>query len=303
MVYITRGLHPRGLYHTWSVLENMIPYLKAPPPPPPPPPPPVSKVALSDATGKGRLEIAGRARTIRVGKIRWPPKPDEPENGETFEPPKKTTNLSQLSVPDHRRPISPPPPSTGHKYLVPLKDPDQLQRSTTPNRLIMDAGVKNRLEHALGGGQISQKPKLVEKRSFPLPVAPSLLENRQFPKPVLDANGIPKAPPPPPGTIVAANNWSNPPLPTRNQAPVNRLPVEIHAAPKFLSSSPSKSDAPTKASMEIPTGNSHYSYNRTHWSMTLRKEVRRDACTVRSGMLNLRSLTNQSSNQPWCIVL
>ncbi|OQV25063.1 Unconventional myosin-XV [Hypsibius exemplaris] len=266
---------------------------KTGPPPPPPPPPPAVKphTALSEPGKPGRLEIAGRARTIRVGRILWPPRLETPSTDVEYVEPHKTTNLSQLG----KVPVLPgstvvAPPvvpekvrSTPPVYSTPAVKAPEVPRNITPNRLVMDAGVRNLLENTLGGHAgktAAAKVKAPEKKNF-LPAPPVM----PVLKPIFDANGIPKAPPPPPGTVVVEVN-PNPPLPVRNHPPVvvqgfhhgakqQHHPVEVHPLPKTLSpmaSATNSTETVKKAAMDSPAGSSYYAYNRTHWSMTMRKE-------------------------------
>ena len=69
-------------------------------PPPPPPPPPAKPIFVAD---KNRAQIPGRARTIKIANIRWPPKVEIPQPEDLVEPPRRFIVTVSIHTVDNRK--------------------------------------------------------------------------------------------------------------------------------------------------------------------------------------------------------
>ncbi|GAU92977.1 hypothetical protein RvY_04984-2 [Ramazzottius varieornatus] len=204
-------------------------------PPPPPPPPPAKPVFL--ANNKNRAQIPGRAKTIKIANIRWPPKVETPPVEEPLEPPRRFI-VTETAVED----VEP-------RAAEPL----------TPSKLRLDPKARDQFERTVGGQSVGQKSKTEDgAKPSKQPVVTPHSFVRPDHKPTLDAKGIPVPPPPP----TVAHGASRPKLPPR-QDPIKHT-ADVHAQPKV-------SAEHKESRLGVPSS-SHYSYSRTQWSMTLRKE-------------------------------
>lgn len=208
-------------------------------------------------------EITGRARTVRIANVRWPP-PLPPREDDTTESPQK-------------RPLNLPVES--HEHSTQARTPE----AKSPSKLRIDRATVNKLENLLGAQSIKHNAKHQEQRNSHEVRDDKFNQGKKVTaKPAFDHDGIPVPPPLPPAIRGKPILDQSPPkLPPPRTAATQYL-VDIHREPP---KSDVFVDIEKRSVIAPPSSITYYAYNRTQWNMTLRKEVRRLSSSLCSSLV------------------
>ncbi|XP_056017857.1 unconventional myosin-XV-like isoform X8 [Ostrea edulis] len=249
--------------------ELMTPRMQSVPPPPPPPPPPPVMQTMEDTFDREKgmftfTDKQGRARTVRIGKVVWPPP--------SFEEEKRTREVGRLEIDENVK-------QNLHERFSPKK---QWKKPESPKEELKERKSKSLaesvhlatlqlLEQKLGGNKEKETnenkeiyaTKIVQDLGPPPPVPPkpSEPEPKNLKKTEKDEEEQAEPPPLP--------KTAPPPLPPPTQA-METVTMK-KKEPQFLINYNELEKVVTRL---YPQGKQKYlSYHNVPWTLNLRKEV------------------------------